>query len=39
MAFRKKAHATVLSKGFEEVEDPPLLGASGGNPMLALASM
>ncbi|MBQ1440113.1 MAG: hypothetical protein IIZ10_10510 [Solobacterium sp.] len=39
MAFRKKVHAVVLSKGLEEVEDPPLLGASGGNPMLALASM
>ena len=39
MAFRKKVHAVVLSKGLEEDEDPPLLGASGGNPMLALASM
>lgn len=39
MFWKKKVHAKVLCKGMEETEDPPVLGASRGNSMLALAAM
>ena len=39
MVFRKKVSAAVLSKGMEEFEDPPVLGASGSNSFLGFAAM
>ena len=39
MCFKRRVKAAVLSKGAEDFEDPPVLGASGSNSLLGLAAM
>ena len=39
MCFKRRVKAVVLSKGAEDFEDPPILGASGSNSLLGLAAM
>ena len=39
MCFKRRVKATVLSKGEEDFEDPPVFGASGRNSLLGLAAM
>ncbi len=39
MFWKKTVRAKVLCKGMEETEDPPILGASRGNSLLALSAM
>ncbi len=39
MLFQKKCRAAVLSKGKEDVEDPPVVAVAGANPVLTIFAM